>query len=647
MVRYLPIGNGRILINFDADMNLMDFYFSRNQGENHAGRPFKFGVAVNNRFTWSNSNIIRDIDYLDHTMVGTWKFSHNGVDFETFNFVDIYENLYARRIKAYNTTKDPVDIKLYFNQNFNIYGNDIGDTASYMPKMNGVLHYKGRRYFLASTLDSRGNRMDQYAMGIKDFMGLEGSWKDAEDLELSGNSVAMGSVDSVIRHRVDLEPAMGLEVIYFISANMSLDETVTNSALMTFDNLKRFETRTSNYWRLWAGKQPINLEPKLSSMFRKSLFILRSHMSDKGGIVASSDSETIKANKDGYYYVWPRDAAIAAYSLIRSNHSGPARKFFDYAKNLLSEEGYFFHKYSPDGEIASSWLPQIYKGESILPIQQDETALMIWAMWKHYEKINDIEYMAEFYETVVKKCTEFIMSFRDENGLPKESFDLWEERYGVHTFTIATSYAALISASKFARKFGDIDLSSIYEEAARKMKSSFEEKFYSQEKGFYARAIINGKPDFTVDSAIMSLYLFGMESVHDERMISSMKVLLDRLWVKTVGGIARYENDIYQRVRDDSTIPGNPWIITTLWAAEYFLISGDVLKARTYIDWVVEHSQHSGILPEQVNPYNGEPLSVSPLVWSHAQFIITMLDYEKATMSLHEKMLNESFGIPN
>ena len=76
MVRYLPMGNGRILINFDAEMNLMDFYFSRNQGENHAGHPFKFGVAVNNRFTWADSRINHDIDYLDHTMIGTWYLIH-------------------------------------------------------------------------------------------------------------------------------------------------------------------------------------------------------------------------------------------------------------------------------------------------------------------------------------------------------------------------------------------------------------------------------------------------------------------------------------------------------------------------------------------------------------------------------------------
>jgi GH15 family glucan-1,4-alpha-glucosidase len=50
------------------------------------------------------------------------------------------------------------------------------------------------------------------------------------------------------------------------------------------------------------------------------------------------------------------------------------------------------------------------------------------------------------------------------------------------------------------------------------------------------------------------------------------------------------------------------------------------------INWVADHKQDSGILPEQVNPYDGSALSVSPLVWSHAQFIITILDYERALM---------------
>ena len=72
------------------------------------------------------------------------------------------------------------------------------------------------------------------------------------------------SVDSVIRHRINLEPGAGMDVIYFISANMSLEETAANSMRLTYENLRTFETRTSNYWRLWAGKQPIKIEPTLS-----------------------------------------------------------------------------------------------------------------------------------------------------------------------------------------------------------------------------------------------------------------------------------------------------------------------------------------------------------------------------------------------
>ena len=107
---------------------------------------------------------------------------------------------------------------------------------------------------------------------------------------------------------------------------------------------------------------------------------------------------------------------------------------------------------------------------------------------------------------------------------------------------------------------------------------------------------------------------------------------MKRLWVEGIGGLARYENDIYQRVKKDNRIPGNPWIITTLWASEYFMLRGDLDSALKMINWVVDHKQNSGILAEQINPYDGSALSVSPLVWSHAQFIITILDYEKALM---------------
>jgi GH15 family glucan-1,4-alpha-glucosidase len=175
--------------------------------------------------------------------------------------------------------------------------------------------------------------------------------------------------------------------------------------------------------------------------------------------------------------------------------------------------------------------------------------------------------------------------------------------------------------------FGDTGPGERYNNAALKMASSFERIFYSEEKGYYARAIIDGAPDFTVDSQNMALFMFGMKDANDPRIKSNMDKIMEKLWVKNTGGIARYENDGYQRLKLDQSVPGNPWIITTLWAARYFLKIKEREKAMNLIKWVLDHKQRSGVLSEQINPYDNTTLSVSPLIWSHAEFILTIMDY--------------------
>ena len=106
-----------------------------------------------------------------------------------------------------------------------------------------------------------------------------------------------------------------------------------------------------------------------------------------------------------------------------------------------------------------------------------------------------------------------------------------------------------------------------------------------------------------------------------------MEDLREKLWVKTqVGGVARYEGDSYHRVSND--LPGNPWFICTLWLADFLAdraeTETDVAPAIELMQWVTDHALPSGVLAEQVHPLTGEPLSVSPLTWSHATFVATV-----------------------
>jgi GH15 family glucan-1,4-alpha-glucosidase len=112
-----------------------------------------------------------------------------------------------------------------------------------------------------------------------------------------------------------------------------------------------------------------------------------------------------------------------------------------------------------------------------------------------------------------------------------------------------------------------------------------------------------------------------------------MRAVRERLWIQTpIGGVARYENDYYQRVSDDvQKVAGNPWFICTLWFAEYAIAAaqnlGELDQALAILNWTAARALPSGVLAEQVHPYTGVPISVSPLTWSHATFVNAVMKY--------------------
>ena len=93
--------------------------------------------------------------------------------------------------------------------------------------------------------------------------------------------------------------------------------------------------------------------------------------------------------------------------------------------------------------------------------------------------------------------------------------------------------------------------------------------------------------------------------------------------------MARYVGDKYYRL--DDNIPGNPWFVTTLWTIQYKISIAknekDLKEIDYLLSWISGYKNFSGMLSEQVNPFNGEQISVSPLIWSHAEFVSTVIEY--------------------
>jgi GH15 family glucan-1,4-alpha-glucosidase len=115
--------------------------------------------------------------------------------------------------------------------------------------------------------------------------------------------------------------------------------------------------------------------------------------------------------------------------------------------------------------------------------------------------------------------------------------------------------------------------------------------------------------------------------------MNTMRAIEEKLWVNSSsGGVARYERDYYYHVDGSyERVTGNPWIICTLWLAQWWIALArtrdDLARPRAILEWVADHAAPSGVLAEQLDPYSGKPLSVAPLTWSHATFVETLLQY--------------------
>ncbi|HBC44534.1 MAG TPA: glycoside hydrolase family 15 [Candidatus Vogelbacteria bacterium] len=645
MARALTLGNGSILVGIDHFGQVRDFYYPHVGLENHVGGHFvhRVGVFSPNPAVGGTGKLAWLSDPSWRVSVGSKEESLSsdiraenrdlGVSLAANDLVYNEHNIFIRKVTVKNLQGVSRPIKIFFAHQFEITESHRAHTAYYDPAAHAIIHYRGRRVFLINAkLEGRG--FDDYSTGVFDSEGKEGTHKDAEDGTLAKNPIEHGLADSVIGLSGDFGPGEEKTVYYWVAVGKTHDYVKRLNTMVEEKSPAHMIKTTEDYWRAWINRQNFNfhgLTPEVVALFKKSLFIIRAHTDHGGAIIASSDSSMMQqGGKDNYCYMWHRDGAFSSMALDRAGDFTVCQRFFEFSNAVIGEEGYFLHKYSPDRSLGSSWHGWVDKitHEPRLPIQEDETALTIIALWRHYELTKDLEFIELLYNSLIRRAADFMVSYRDEKtGLPLPSNDLWEENFGTHTFTAASVYGALSAASHFAELLGKTKSQTRFTETARQIKEAILAHLYDETGGYFCKSL----GDKTVDaSSALGIFAFGVLPIDDLRLIRAMKKTEEDLTVKTsIGGIARYQGDQYYR--SNAGLPGNPWIVTTLWLAEYLIVAAendrDLDRARSIFSWVVSRADRSGALPEQVHPFTGAPLSASPLVWSHAAFVHAIVSY--------------------
>ncbi len=660
MARALILGNGQSLVSLDKHGYVRDFHFPYVGLENHvSGHKHRIGLMINGQFTWLDDGSWEiNIGYKPETMVGylVCKSPQLQVSVVMEDIIYNEKNIFLRQVDIYNHSEKNLKVELFFHQVFLIGEIKKRNTAFYDPTHNAVVHYKGKRVFIVNGRTDQDHAIDDYTVGAYQFQGHQGTYKDAQDGQLSKNAVEHGSVDSTIGFSCEVEPKAKSRLYYWICVGQSLAEAYQLNELVYQKSPEGMIHSTENFWYAWLERSDIKaqeLPEKQKKLFDTSLFLLRAHCDNRGSIIAAADSEMIEYGKDDYSYMWPRDAAFIVTSLDKAGFTEVTKPFFKFCQEVLHPDGYLHHRFNSDQSLGSTWHSTIAQRQWMkdkilqLPIQEDESAGVLFALWHHYQASEDLEFIENLYAPLIEKIADFLVSFRDkETGLPLPSYDLWEEKIGASTYTCCAVYGGLMAAAKFSELLGKRNHMRKYKDAAKAIKKAMDEHLYDPKQQAYVRIMEMTEQgwqlDKTIDaSSVFGLWYFGVVDQDDDKFKSTHEQLVKKLTNPTpVGGIIRYENDPYFRRADLS----NPWFITTMWDALRLMHKNQVTQAdlnqvEKTMEWVVAQMYQSGVLAEQLDPATGDSLSATPLVWSHAVYVDLVLEYLKNKEELLKGMI--------
>lgn len=642
MGRPVVLSNGQLFVGLNEYGLVHDFYYPYVGLENLSNArnsAHKIGVWVDGQFSWTDDGSWESsVLFGEGALISNVRLhsSQLNITLASHDFVDPDHNAFLRQLRVVNGSDQKRDIRIFMHQVFEISRDGRADTALYVPDDHYILNYKGRYCLLISGNIVGGQGFDQFAVGNYNIEGKAGTFKDAEDGELSNNAVEHGGVDSTLRFRNLTDGNSSFSIDYWIVAADSQADGEPVHNVYRHQSLKPRYQAALECWKKWfepSLPRLAELTPEHRRAVEISMLVIKAHCDVRGSILASGDSSIFNYGRDYYCYCWPRDAAYIIWPLMRLGQFTEAKKFFEFARDTIHQDGYLMHKYQPDRAVGSTWHPLLHGDHKELAIQEDETACVVFMIGEYYRLTKDRTYVETFYDTVIGPAADFMCKFIDEaTGLPHATYDLWEQRFLTSTYTVSTVIAALETAAELAEEFDHPADAVKWSQTAEAIREGLDALYHPD--GYFRKGFLlqpNGNLEYNDMLDISNLYgahMYAQLPLDDPRMQSTLQHTEQKLLnTSPIGGVVRDEKDDYFLAKRQ--YKGNPWIVCTLWLAQYYCALKQTDKASGLVDWALARQQPSGALSEQFDPETGEAIGVTPLVWSHAELINTILDLGK------------------
>lgn len=531
------------------------------------------------------------------------------------DYASIKENVLIRKYKFTNENTINLDLNFLVHSSLT---SSPENRVSGMCRNDALIQYNheymlctfSKEKLLSSQINNSKANIEDGKIGDKDYVGMSAN---------SSISYDLGTLKPNETREFEL-------YIFIEDSKIGLDNLEK-----TIDRIRKIDFRTEyeavkKYWKKYVkdhngleldlAETPKNR--KIKQIYTRTILLyslLVNH--ETGGISAAVEVDENLKQCGGYQYCWPRDAVFTTTAMDILKMKKEVEKFYkSFCKNTQSRNGMWEQRFFTDGRLAPCWGYQI-----------DETASVIVGVYNHYKVIEDKKFlkdnlkMCEKAINFLKKYVEDVFQETNKCGI---SYDLWEEYEGVNLYAVSSIFASFNAMIKIYEELKEeFTKNRVKQENVNKEKETLRnlsvtlreyilKNFYDESK----KSLVRNLEDKTLDISILGTVIpFELFSPKDKKILNTVERINMTLRTYT-GGYKRFETDTYRE--------GKPWIIATLWIAEYYLEIGEKQKAKECFDFVIKTSTEHGFLAEQVNNSTMQPDWVIGLGWSHAMFIETL-----------------------
>lgn len=609
------IGNKNLKATFSKKGELLRLYYPNIDFRQFIDE-FLVGIRVNDSRLINLANDINNVysqNYVEQTNILNTEIINTYFNLKIVqtDFVPMNGNILVKQYKLVNNNNINLDVDLLFHSKLlSDNNNKVSGIYKNQVLMQYIHDYTIAMFSKNVPLSYQINNTEQninegYIRG-KDYVGM--------------------SSDSSISYNIGVikpgeEAKINFIIAVYDSRNTLEEIEEENNRLKKIEISKKYQD-TKKYWRNYLKQhnklnllEPINdKEKKIKKIYERSILLFPLlYNYETGGISAAAEVDEENTKCGRYSYCWPRDAAFITKAMCKLGMDKEVEKFFkNFCLNTQSKNGMWEQRFYTDGKLAPSWGYQI-----------DETASVIYGVYDYYTYKKDAKFLKDnlkMCEKGVSFLKKYIEDILNENKM-QPSYDIWEECENIHNYSLSAIFSAFEAMIKINEK-----VKPFYENNRLKLeqitKNNEELKtylvnikkyilnhFYDKDKKCFVRNETDKKMDISLLGLVYPYHIFLPKEKKIENTVERINMTLRTY----TGGYLRYEGDNY--------IGGNPWIISNLWLAEYYLEAGIKNKARECFDFVVKSGNEHGFLPEQVDNNTMDAAWVIGLGWSHAMFI--------------------------